>query len=71
MPETASRKVIERHLDHVFWFYGQFFYTAVGRMNALQKVVKGKLANDGNDDFVIKDELCLRNAFAAAAISGK
>ena len=37
-------------------FYGQFFYTAVGRMNALQKVIKGKLATDGNDDFAIKDE---------------
>ena len=32
------------------------FFTAEGGMNALQKVVEGKLTADRNDDFAIKDE---------------
>src|SRR5450631_4335330 len=37
-------------------FHGQFFYTADGWMNTLQKVVEGKLPADRNDNFAIKDK---------------
>src|ERR1700709_1449038 len=49
-PQQVERKKQSRS------FLGQFFYTAGGRMNALQEVVERKLAIDRNDNFAINDK---------------